>query len=113
MAISFEKHRAEIVDAWKDVLSAKSNTNWALFGYEAQTNELKVVGKGEGGVEELTEDLNSGKIMYAFLQIEDPKTGLNKYLLINWQVSHCVRYPFLLAILSNFAVFFYRVKVLQ
>lgn len=87
MAISFEKHRSEIVDAWKDVLDVKSSTNWSLFGYEGQTNELKLVGKGDGGVEELSEDLNSGKIMYAFLQIEDPKTGLNKYLLINWQVS--------------------------
>ncbi|XP_064544835.1 drebrin-like protein isoform X2 [Drosophila montana] len=85
MAISFEKHRAQIVGAWKDVLDAKSSTNWALFGYEGQTNELKLVGKGDGGVDELSEDLNSGKIMYAFLQIEDPKTGLNKYLLVNWQ----------------------------
>ncbi|XP_030570933.1 drebrin-like protein [Drosophila novamexicana] len=85
MAISFEKHRAQIVGAWKDVLDDKSSTNWALFGYEGQTNELKLVGKGDGGVDELSEDLNSGKIMYAFLQIEDPKTGLNKYLLVNWQ----------------------------
>ncbi|XP_030372368.1 drebrin-like protein isoform X2 [Scaptodrosophila lebanonensis] len=85
MAISFEKHRAQIIAAWKDVLDDKSGTNWALFGYEGQTNELKVVGTGEGGVEELIEDLNSGKIMYAFVRIEDPKTGLNKYLLINWQ----------------------------
>ncbi|XP_032599160.1 drebrin-like protein isoform X2 [Drosophila grimshawi] len=85
MAISFDKYRTQIVDAWKDVLSDKSNTNWALFGYEGQTNELKLVAKGEEGVDELTEDLNSGKIMYAFLRIEDPKTGLNKYLLVNWQ----------------------------
>lgn len=113
MAISFEKHRAQIVDAWKDVLNAKSSTNWALFGYEGQTNELKLVGKGDGGVEELTEDLNSGKIMYAFLQIEDPKTGLNKYLLINWQVSHRVLYQNLFAILSKFAVSSHRVRVLQ
>lgn len=94
MAISFEKYRSQIVDAWKDVLDVKSSTNWSLFGYEGQTNELKLVGKGDGGVEELSEDLNSGKIMYAFLQIEDPKTGLNKYLLVNWQVS-------------QFSVFFY------
>jgi len=87
MAISFEKHRAQIVDAWKDVLDDKSSTNWSLFGYEGQTNDLKLVGKGDGGVDELIEDLNSGKIMYAFLRIEDPKTGLNKYLLVNWQVS--------------------------
>lgn len=85
MAISFEKHRAQIVDAWKDVLDDKSSTNWSLFGYEGQTNDLKLVGKGDGGVDELIEDLNSGKIMYAFLRIEDPKTGLNKYLLVNWQ----------------------------
>ncbi|XP_034483961.1 drebrin-like protein [Drosophila innubila] len=85
MAISFEKNRSQIVDAWKDVLDDKSTTNWSLFGYEGQTNELKLVGKGDGGVDELSEDLNSGKIMYAFLRIEDPKTGLNKYLLVNWQ----------------------------
>ncbi|XP_011190465.1 drebrin-like protein [Zeugodacus cucurbitae] len=85
MAISFEKHRAQIVAAWKDVLDDKSSTNWSLYGYEGQTNELKVVGSGEDGVEELCEDLNSGKIMYAFVRIEDPKTGLKKFLLINWQ----------------------------
>ncbi|XP_062135690.1 drebrin-like protein [Drosophila sulfurigaster albostrigata] len=85
MAISFEKHRTQIVDAWKDVLDDKSTTNWSLFGYEGQSNELKLVAKGDGGVEELSEDLNSGKIMYAFVRIEDPKTGLNKYLLVNWQ----------------------------
>ncbi|KAH8236160.1 hypothetical protein KR032_011076 [Drosophila birchii] len=87
MAVSFEKNRSQIVAAWKDVLDDKSGTNWSLFGYEGQTNEneLKVIGTGDGGVEELTEDLNSGKIMYAFVRIEDPKTGLKKYLLINWQ----------------------------
>lgn len=60
--------------------------NRALYGYEDQTNNLKLVSSGEGGVEELCEDLNSGKIMYAFVRIEDPKTGLKKFLLINWQV---------------------------
>nr|CAD7261167.1 unnamed protein product [Timema shepardi] len=38
-----------------------------------------------GGVEELTEDLNSGKIMYAFCKVMDPKTSLPKCVLINWQ----------------------------
>lgn len=42
---------------------------------------------GVDGVEELCEELNSGKIMYAFVRIEDPKTGLKKFLLINWQVK--------------------------
>lgn len=33
----------------------------------------------------MTDDLNSGKIMYAFLKVDDPKTSLPKYVLINWQ----------------------------
>lgn len=59
----------------------------ALFGYEAQSNALKLVDSGDGGLLELSEDLNSGKIMYAFVGVDDSKTSLTKYLLINWQVS--------------------------
>lgn len=33
----------------------------------------------------MTEDLNSGKVMYAFLKVNDPKTSLPKCVLINWQ----------------------------
>lgn len=32
----------------------------------------------------MTEDLNSGKIMYAFCKVMDPKTSLPKCVLINW-----------------------------
>lgn len=32
----------------------------------------------------MAEDLNSGSIMYAFCQVQDPKTSLPKYVLINW-----------------------------
>lgn len=34
------------------------------------------------------EDLNSGKIMYVFVRISDPKTSIKKNILINWQASH-------------------------
>lgn len=61
-----------------------------LFGYEGQSNELKVVSRGSGGLLELNEDLSSGKIMYAYVRIEDPKTRLIKFLLINWQVSFLI-----------------------
>ena len=30
------------------------------------------------------EELNSGKMMYAFCRVEDPNSGLPKYVLINW-----------------------------
>ncbi|KOB69062.1 Uncharacterized protein OBRU01_17693, partial [Operophtera brumata] len=85
MAISFDKHKDELVAAWKDVLDEKTDTNWALFGYEGQTNDLKFVYKGDGGLIELIDDLNSGKIQYAFLKVDVPTGSISKYVLINWQ----------------------------
>lgn len=61
------------------------DTDWALFGYEGQTNTLKLQGTGEDGLIELTEDFNPSKVQYAFLKVEDPKTSLPKFVLINWQ----------------------------
>ncbi|KAJ4435681.1 hypothetical protein ANN_18297 [Periplaneta americana] len=84
MAINLMKYKDSLQAAWKDVVDDKSLTDWALFGYEGQTNDLKVVSKGAGGIEEMTEDLNSGKIMYAFCKVIDPKTSLPKCVLINW-----------------------------
>ncbi|XP_066250415.1 drebrin-like protein [Euwallacea similis] len=85
MTVDLSKHNQALKEAWKDVLSDKSETNWALFGYEGQTNSLKTVSKGDGGINELKEDLNSGKIMYAFVKLNDPATSLDKCVLINWQ----------------------------
>ncbi|XP_037031899.1 drebrin-like protein [Bradysia coprophila] len=85
MSVNLEKNKAAIVGAWKDVLDDKTPTDWALFSYEAQSNDLKVVSTGDGGLNELSEDLNSGKIMYAFVRVHDTKTSLTKFLLINWQ----------------------------
>lgn len=38
----------------------------------------------EGGLEEMVEELNSGKVMYAFCRVKDPNSGLPKYVLVNW-----------------------------
>lgn len=55
------------------------------MGYEGQTPVLKLVGSGEGGIEEMAEDLNSSKIQYAYCRVLDSNTNLPKYVLINWQ----------------------------
>lgn len=85
MAVDLAKHRDDLLDTWRDVLDDKTATNWALFGYEKQSNSLMVVEKGDGGLEELNDELNSAKIMYAFCRVIDPNTSLIKYVLINWQ----------------------------
>lgn len=43
-----------------------------------------IVCVSDGGLEELVEELNSGKVMYAFCRVQDPNSGLPKYVLINW-----------------------------
>ncbi|KZC07368.1 PREDICTED: drebrin-like protein [Dufourea novaeangliae] len=85
MSINLTKNKDALVAAWHSVVDDKSSTNWAVFGYEGQTNNLKVVGTGNGGLEEMIDRLNSSHIMYAFCRVIDTKTSLPKCLLINWQ----------------------------
>ncbi|KAG7205403.1 hypothetical protein KM043_007397 [Ampulex compressa] len=85
MSINVTKNKDSLVEAWHSVVDDKSPTNWAVFGYEGQTNNLKVVGTGNGGLEEMIDRLSSSHIMYAFCRVIDTKTSLPKCLLINWQ----------------------------
>uniref|UniRef100_A0A8C4R2B8 Drebrin-like a n=1 Tax=Eptatretus burgeri TaxID=7764 RepID=A0A8C4R2B8_EPTBU len=84
MAVNLGKNRAALTAAYEDVLSGKSSTNWALFTYEGNTNDLKVAETGSNGLEELVDELNSGKVMYAFCSVQDPNSGLTKFVFINW-----------------------------
>jgi len=40
---------------------------------------------GSEGLDELKEELNANKIMYAFLRVIDPKTSLPKFVFLHWQ----------------------------
>ncbi|XP_052872645.1 drebrin-like protein [Anopheles cruzii] len=85
MSIDLQKHHEAIVAAWKAVVDRKTATNWALFGYEGQSNVLKVQETGEDGIAELAAELNSGKIQYAFLRVDNTETGIVKFVFIHWQ----------------------------
>ncbi|XP_071089461.1 drebrin-like protein B isoform X2 [Haliotis cracherodii] len=85
MAIDLKKNKDSLQKAYNDVVNDKSDTAWAVFGYEGNSPVLKVYETGEGGVEEMTEELNSGKIMYGYCRVTDPNTDLPKYVLVNWQ----------------------------
>ncbi|XP_046872440.1 drebrin-like protein B isoform X4 [Hypomesus transpacificus] len=84
MAVNLSKNGSALSAAYKEVVDEKSATNWALFTYEGNTNDIRLAGTGDGGLDELVEELSSGKIMYAFTRVEDPNSGLPKYVLINW-----------------------------
>ncbi|XP_054630484.1 drebrin-like b isoform X6 [Dunckerocampus dactyliophorus] len=84
MAVNLSKNGTALTAAYKEVVNEKSDTNWALFTYEGNSNDIRLADKGDGGLEELVEELNSGKVMYAFCRVQDPNSGLPKYVLINW-----------------------------
>uniref|UniRef100_UPI0037E810E7 drebrin-like protein B isoform X2 n=1 Tax=Semicossyphus pulcher TaxID=241346 RepID=UPI0037E810E7 len=84
MAVNLSKNGAALMAAYKEVVDGKSDTNWALFTYEGNSNDIRLAEKGDGGLEEMVEELNSGKVMYAFCRVQDPNSGLPKYVLINW-----------------------------
>ncbi|XP_023249859.1 drebrin-like protein isoform X5 [Seriola lalandi dorsalis] len=84
MAVNLSKNGPALTAAYKEVVDEKSNTDWALFTYEGNSNDIRLAEKGDGGLEELVEELNSGKVMYAFCRVQDPNSGLPKYVLINW-----------------------------
>ena len=65
------------------MVTKKFPTDWAVFTYEGNSNDIHVAGTGEGGLEEMVEELNSGKVIYAFCRVKDPNSGLPKFVLIN------------------------------
>ncbi|XP_068190938.1 drebrin-like protein B [Antennarius striatus] len=84
MAVNLSKNGVALMAAYKEVVDGRSETNWALFTYEGNSNDIRLAQKGDGGLEEMVEELNSGKVMYAFCRVQDPNSGLPKYVLINW-----------------------------
>ncbi|KAI8854666.1 hypothetical protein BC829DRAFT_158831 [Chytridium lagenaria] len=71
-------------DAYLEVLAESNSTNWVLFGYDKNSNDLKVVGSGDGGLEELAEEWDDAKIQYAFCRVVEPISKLPKYVLMSW-----------------------------
>ncbi|XP_061448485.1 drebrin-like protein isoform X5 [Rhineura floridana] len=84
MALNLSRNGPALQEAYGQVVASGSRTDWALFTYEGNSNDLRVAGTGDGGLEEMVEELSSGKVMYAFCRVKDPNSGLPKYVLINW-----------------------------
>ncbi|XP_049593710.1 drebrin-like protein B isoform X2 [Syngnathus scovelli] len=84
MAVDMSKNGAELKAAYEDVLDGRSDIDWVLFTYEGNGNTMRLAAKGDGGLQEMLEELNSGKVMYAFCRVREPNSGLPKYVLINW-----------------------------
>ncbi|CAG8453025.1 7220_t:CDS:10, partial [Scutellospora calospora] len=57
---------------------------WVIYGYDKGGSDLKVLGTGDGGLDELQEEFNDGKIQYAYVKVKDPNSELPKFIFIGW-----------------------------
>lgn len=85
MSVNLKKNKDALTAAWEEVHNPSGKNDWAVFGYDGKSYDLKVVSQGEDGLDEMVDDLSSGKILYAGIRILDPNTNLPKIVFINWQ----------------------------
>ncbi|XP_036451616.1 drebrin-like a isoform X3 [Colossoma macropomum] len=84
MAVNLSKNGASLSAAYNEVVNGNTDTDWVLFTYEGNSNNIQVAGKGVGGLDEMVQEFNSGKVMYGFCRVLDPSSGVSKLVLINW-----------------------------
>lgn len=71
-------------EAYDNVVAGKNGANWAIFGYQGKTNTLKLVGTGDGGLEEFVEEFSNSQVQYGYARVTDDNHGTNKYVFVNW-----------------------------
>jgi hypothetical protein len=78
----------EILDAYEDVRSDGTNTNWLLITYEEGSNNKRwaLVGKGAGGLEELKSSIDDSFLGYGYLRVVsgDEMSKRAKFVLIKY-----------------------------
>ncbi|XP_033490047.1 drebrin isoform X3 [Epinephelus lanceolatus] len=84
MAVNLGKNRLALLTAYQDVIDETSDTDWALYTYEDESNDLTMASSGGGGLAEITLTFDSARVMYGFCSLKDPSAALPRYILINW-----------------------------
>lgn len=91
MTCNLINNKEELQTAFASVNDSKTGQEWAIFEYDANSNILKVGAQGTGGIHELLDNFQSGKIQYGFGTVAGnvPAGSTNqkqrKLILIHWQ----------------------------
>jgi len=85
-AVVVFENEDEIRSAIKQVRANNDDHDWALLGYEGNTNKIKLVGKGVSGLDELISHLKDDQINYGLYRTTDTidNTVAVKFVLIIW-----------------------------
>lgn len=83
----------KIDEAYQDVRSDKSETNWLLLDYESdRSDKLTVTKTGTGGLAELRDALGDSKASYAYVRVtfsNDKESQREKFILVVWIGPGC------------------------
>jgi len=73
-----------ISEAYHRITASDPDIDYVLLSYIGQTNDLKVQEQGTGGLAELQDSWNDGRIQFAFVRVKEAGSGLTKFVLIAW-----------------------------
>ncbi|XP_075878533.1 drebrin isoform X6 [Nelusetta ayraudi] len=84
MAVNLAKNRLLLLTAYQDVIDETSDTDWALYSYDDESNDLTLASSGGGGLSEIMLTFDNSRVMYGFCSLKEPSAALPRYILINW-----------------------------
>jgi hypothetical protein len=82
----------ELKESWAELTDQKGDTNWILWGFENKT-QLKLLGKGKGGLTEFVENLDESRVLFGGLKVigVDAQPNLtahrNKFVFVSYTGS--------------------------
>uniref|UniRef100_A0A671RUV4 Drebrin-like n=1 Tax=Sinocyclocheilus anshuiensis TaxID=1608454 RepID=A0A671RUV4_9TELE len=76
MAVNLSKNRLALLTAYQDVINETSATDWALYSYEDDSNDLILSASGDGGLTEIAVAFDNTLIMYGFCSLKEPSAAL-------------------------------------
>ncbi|KAJ2847270.1 actin binding protein, partial [Coemansia brasiliensis] len=82
--LDLSAHANEIASTHSRILSNDNSISWALYGFDQASTALNVQAQGSGGLDELAEEFDDGKVQFAFARVQDPNTNLSKFVFISW-----------------------------
>ncbi|XP_058478071.1 drebrin isoform X6 [Solea solea] len=84
MAVNLGKNRLTLLTAYQDVIDETTDSDWALFTYEDDSDDLTLAASGGGGLAQITLTFDISRVMYGFCSLKEATAALPRYILINW-----------------------------
>ncbi|KAJ2465734.1 actin binding protein, partial [Coemansia sp. RSA 2320] len=82
--LDLSAHAAEIASTHQRIVGNDQEISWAIYGFDRGGNVLNVQAQGNGGLEELADEFDDGKVQFAFARVVDPNSRLAKFVFISW-----------------------------